>query len=263
MHSNTNLMNRFFSLTILLLTFSLAAVAQVPAVKGSTSPSVIEMTNEPVDTAMENRLVILALNGPEYDASYHQNKINELALQRAKSTWLNLLSISTQLNDQSFKQPSVQAGQVAYVYPKYYFGITIPLGIIFSQGSTVKTAREGIALAKDQQQMLALQIRANVLTKYKEYKLDEEMVEMESELINDVLAMSTQAEDNFKNGSITVEAYISAQRTRNEEMVKLKSLELQRDLVQIEIERMIGVPLADVIGPRRPRTPLYRKPVVK
>src|SRR5882757_4406341 len=78
------------------------------------------------DTANENRLVALVLKGPEYDASIHQGRITELELKRAKMTWLNLLTISTNYNDQSFAKPAANAnGQPTYVYPKYFFGITI------------------------------------------------------------------------------------------------------------------------------------------
>ena len=257
---NTNLMNRFLLSTLPCVLYASSVLAQgQPAKPGVIPPVAGKALSSPVnDTAIENRLVALALDGPEYDGSAHLNKINELELKKAKATWLNLLSLSTQLNDQSFK-PQTQVGQVAYVYPKYFFGITIPLGIIFSQGGTVKTARESLAYAQDQQKVLARQIRANVLTKYKQYKLDEDLIEMESELINDVLAISTQAEDNFKNGTITVDIYISAQRTKNEEMVKLKNLQLQRDLVQIDLERMIGTSLDEVIHPKPvPVEPLYK-----
>jgi outer membrane protein TolC len=209
------------------------------------------------DTANENRLVALALKGPEFDATVHQDKINELELKRAKGTWLNLLSISTNYNDQSFaKQPA--GGQAAYVYPKYFFGVTIPLGIIFSQGNQVKTARESIANGKDQQEILARTIRASVLSKYKQYKEYATLIEMQSELMNDVLANATQAEQNFKSGTITVDIYIAAQRTKNEELVKSLNLQLSQDLVRIDIERMIGIPLDEALRPVTPAPGVIR-----
>jgi outer membrane protein TolC len=195
---------------------------------------------------------------PEYDATTHQDKIDELRLKQSKATWLNLLTLSMQLNDQSFNQPKAAPGQVTYVYPKYYFGVNIPLGIIFSQGNTVRQAREALLLSRDQQQMLAAQIKANVLSKYRQYRNWDDMITMEGELLNDVLAISTQAEQNFKNGSITVETYIGAQRMKNEEMVKLKNLQLAQDLVRYDLERMIGVPLEDVLHPRAGEGPLFR-----
>ena len=204
------------------------------------------------DTVIENRLVALALNGPEYDASTHQTRINELDLKKTKQTWLNLLTLSTTYNDQSFKTPGSGPGQPTYVYPKYFFGITIPLGIIFSQGTSVKQARESLAYGKDQQEQLARRIRADVLTKYRQYKYYAGQVELQAELINDVLANSSQAEDNFKKGTISVEAYIATQRAANDEISRNMNLKLQQDMTKIDIERMIGIPLDEVI--RKPVT---------
>jgi len=253
------MMNRVFILVLLLLMGYINVLAQVPANqnKAGNLPSSIARAPESSDTANENRLVALALTGPEYDASGHQNRINELELKKAKGTWLNLLTVATQLNDQSFKNQT-QVGQTAYVYPKYFFGLTIPLGIIFSQGGTVKTARESLAYAKDQQEVLARTIKANVLSKYKQYKLYNDLIEMQSELINDVLAMSSRAEDDFKNGTITVEVYIAAQRAKNEETAKIKNLQLSQDLIKIDLERMIGVPLQSVLNVKPPGMPARR-----
>lgn len=209
------------------------------------------------DTANENRLVALALRGPELDASAHQERINELQLRAAKTTWLNLLAISSQFNDQDFGKPPTINGQSAYVYPKYFFGVTIPLGIIFSQGNQVKEARESIANTKDQQVILSRTIRANVLSKYKQYKEYAALIQMQSEMINDVLAVSSQAEESFKQGKITVEAYIAAQRAKNDEMAKSMNLQLQQDLIRIDLERMIGEPLQNALI-QKPAAPVGR-----
>jgi len=239
----------FLSACFLIVLMNVSA--QQPAKTHGSAPAgsspnggVVEVN----DTAIENRLVELALKGPEYDASVHQGRIAELELKRAKSTWLNLLTISTNYNDQSFAKP-VANGAATYVYPKYFFGITIPLGIFFSQGNQVKTARESIANSKDQQEILARTLKMQVLTKYKQYKFYAAQIEMENELSNDVLVTATQAEQNFRQGKITVDTYILAQRAKNEEMVKIMNLQLQQDLVRLDIERMIGVSLDSVLRP--------------
>ena len=254
-------MNRSF--TYLLVSFFLAGAVTVeaqnptgkpktavpPANPASAGP-ITRISTDLADTANENKLVMLALQGPEYDASIHKSKADELELRRAKATWLNLLSISTNYNDQSFaKKTSGTGGTNNIVYPKYYFGITIPLGIIFSQGNTVKLARESIAQGKDQQEILARQIKANVLSKYKEYKLLSALIEMESETINDVQANFSQAEDNFRKGTITVESYMLVQRAKNDELSKVLNLQFRQDLIRLDIERMIGWPLDHVLRP--------------
>jgi outer membrane protein TolC len=196
------------------------------------------------DTVVENRLVELAMQSPLYSASNHQIKVNELDLKRAKNSWLNLLSISTNYNDQSFAKTNTAT---PVVYPKYFLGVTIPLGVIFSQGNQVKTAKEAVGLGKDQQEQLRRSIKADILSKYRQYRLYSSMIEMQSELINDVLANADQAEKDFKKGTITVESYISSIKTKNEELGKNMNLQFQQDLVKLEIEKIIGVPLESVL----------------
>lgn len=178
-------------------------------------------------------------------------------MKRAKSTWLNLLSISTNYNDQTFAKSS--NGQSAYVYPKYYFGVTIPLGIIFSQGTQVRLAREGLAVSRDKQEINARAIKADILGKYKQYRLYNTTLTMQSEMINDVLANAAQAEENFKKGTIPVEAYIAVQKIKNEELSKNMNLQLQQDLIRLDIEKIIGVSLETVLWPEgRNNSKLYR-----
>jgi outer membrane protein TolC len=247
-------MNRSFALVafLLLLTCMNAASQQIPANRNRPSDPLttvkVNAANSTAlpDSVVEKKLVELAIKSPAYSASNHQSRINELELKKAKNAWLNLLSISTNYNDQSFAKTNASA---PIVYPKYFFGVTIPLGMIFSQGTQVKTAREAVAYSKDQQEILIRTLKADILGKYKEYKLYNVLLEMQSELINDVLANATEAEDNFKKGTITVEAYISALKTRNDEVAKKMNLELQQDLIKLEIEKIIGIPLEQVLNP--------------
>lgn len=240
-------MPRSLLLLTLLTACSLSTFAQAPAGKPKTeepAASPVRTYLEPADTAIEKRLVALALASPTFDASNHQNKINELELRRAKSAWLNLLTVSTSYYDQSGNKST---GTTTYVVPKYYFSLSIPLGIIFSQGNQIKTAREGVAMSKDRQDELARTIKADILTKYKQYRLYTSLLDMESEMINDVMATSSQVENNFKKGLVTVDVYISSQKTRNDELAKLMNLKLQQDLIKLDIEKMIGIPLDQVL----------------
>jgi outer membrane protein TolC len=183
------------------------------------------------------------MSGPTYDASAHQNRINELELRRAKSAWLNLLTFSTSYYDQSGNKSN---GNTTYVIPKYYFTVSIPLGIIFAQGNNVKIARESLALTKDKQEDMARQLKVDILSRYKQYRLYTSLIDMQSEMINDVLATSSQIEDKFKKEQVTVDVYIASQKTRNDELAKLLNLKLQQDLIKLDIEKLIGVPLESV-----------------
>lgn len=215
-------------LTALLGPFSLNSLAQQKNTK---------------DSLIEERLVELALKSPSVKRSEHQSKVDQYQLKRAKDTWLNLLTLSGNYNEQTFAKNNTPVG---YVYPKFFFGVTIPLGTIFSR-TDVKSAREGIEIGKLNQEELKRTIRADVLAKYKQYKAQTELVTIQSELLNDVETELEEAEDNFKAGKITIEAYNTAQKGRNNERAKLINLKLQQDLFRLEIEKIIGVSLDSVI----------------
>ena len=77
----------------------------------------------------------------------------------------------------------------------------------------------------------------DVLTKYKQYRVYTSLIDMQSEMINDVLATSAQVEDKFKKEQVSVDIYISSQKVRNEELAKLLNLKLQQDIIKLGIGR--------------------------
>jgi outer membrane protein TolC len=144
-------------------------------------------------------------------------------------------------NDQSFsKTPTT-----SYVYPKYFFGLTIPLGTILSR-TQVKSAKESIEVGKNNQEILKRNIREEVLTKYREYRAYSQLIAIQSELVNDVQAELAQTEEKFRKGTVTIDTYNAAQKGNNSEMAALINLKLQQEIKKLEIERMIGVKLETV-----------------
>ena len=229
---------RLFNFKLVVTLAFLFNIFNATAQKGNTS-----LINADTTSAIEEKLVQLALQGPEAKALEHQNKINDYQLKSAQNQWLNLLALSANYNDQSFtKTPTTN-----YVYPKYFFGLTVPLGTILSK-TAVKSARESIEIGKNNQEILRRTIREQVLTAYKEYKAYNELISIQGELVNDVQAELVKAEEKFKNGTITIEAYNIAQKSNNSELAALINLKLQRDLKKLEIEKMIGVRLETVLN---------------
>ncbi len=221
-----------FTLTILLTGITAITNAQV-----NNSMLLKSDTN----SVIEERLVALALQGPEAKNLEHQNKINEYTLKNAQNQWMNLLAVSLNYNDQSFsKTPTT-----SYVYPKYYFGLTIPLGTILSR-TQVKSAKESIEMGKNNQEILRRNIREEVLTKYREYRAYSQLISIQSELVNDVQAELAQTEEKFRKGTVTIDTYNAAQKGNSSEMATLINLKLQQEIKKLEIERMIGVKLETV-----------------
>jgi len=196
----------------------------------------------PSDSVIQAKLVALALQAPRYEALGHQ--VNAALSQEdlAKRSWLNLLSISTNFNEFDLsKQESSQ-----YVYPKYFIGLTVPIGLFFTIGPQVKAARENVQATQDSQEELARTLRMEVLSKYATYKNYGALILLQNTSMVDQQAALNQVETKFRDGTATIEQFNLANRSYNDEKVKMLNLQLSQDLVRLDIERMIGVSLDSV-----------------
>jgi len=209
----------------------------------STGQSTASFNRSDTSTVIEEKLVALALQGPQAKILDHQNKINEYQLKAAQTQMLNLLAFSINYNEQSFKPQT----PTSFVYPKYNLGVTIPVGTLFSRTAT-KSARESIEIGKNNKELLKRSIREDVITRYRQYKAIQELIALQSEMLNDVQTELVQAEEKFRKGTITIDAYNAAQKGYNGERAALINLRLEQDIKKLEIERFIGVKLETVTG---------------
>jgi outer membrane protein TolC len=196
------------------------------------------------DSLIQERLVQLALAGPEYSVSTHQINFADYNLIRAKRSWLNLLSISADYNDQTFAKTNNQLG---YVYPKYFFGLTIPIGLFFTMGPDIAKERESVAIAHDNQEQLGRSIRAEVLGKYAQYKSYGYLIAVQTNVVDDEEALRKQVEKSFQGGTLTIEQYNLANKLYGEDLTKKLNLQLQQELIKIDLEKYIGVSLESVL----------------
>lgn len=222
------------SMLLLTILFFYSAKAQM------VTPNIIL---QDTSVATEERLVQLALQGPEMNRTYHLSKINEYQLRAAQKVWLNLLAFSINLNERSFGSSNLPQ---TYVYPKFNMGISIPLGTILSR-TAVKSAKESIEIGKDNAELTRRSLREQVITAYKEYVVYDKLIAMQSELINDEQTQLVQTEEKFRKGTIPIEAYTAAQRNNNAQLATLINLKLQQDLKKLALERLIGVKLETVL----------------
>jgi outer membrane protein TolC len=195
------------------------------------------------DTAVEERLVQLALEGPELKRTAHESKINEYQLRAAQNMWMNLLTFNVNYNEFTFSKNNAPS---AYVYPRYNLGITIPLGTVFSR-TAVKSAKENIEIGENNAELIKRTLREQVLAAYKEYVALGQLIVIQSELVNDVKTQLVQIEEKFRSGTATLDLYSTAQKNNNIETVGLVNLRLQQDIKKLELEKLIGVKLETVL----------------
>lgn len=197
------------------------------------------------DSSIENRLVALALQAPRYDAAGHQINVANSQLMLARRAWFNLLTFSVNYNDQTFAHTTTS--QYGYVYPKYFFGLIIPVGLFFTMGPQIHAARENVKIAEDVREELARTIRMDVLTKYHTYKNYEALILLENTIVVDNQAAVSQIEQKFRDGTVSIDQYNAANKAFGDEKAKLLNLQLAQDLVRLDIERMIGTSFDSVI----------------
>jgi outer membrane protein TolC len=218
----------------------------------STAAPLFRTTQPPpppvnADSLIQEKLVELALQGPQYLTTNHLIKISEYQLSTAKKSWLNLLTISTNINDQTFNNTQVSSNGTTYIYPKYFFSLTIPLGVIFSMGPQIKGAKESVEVAHNNQDQKARDLRAEVLTKYKTYKNYGQLIGLQNTVVVDEQAAVTLAEKKFKDGTISIEQYNQANKAYNNDLAAKLNLQLAQDIIKLDIEKMIGTNLDNII----------------
>ncbi len=196
------------------------------------------------DTLVENKLVELALDGPMYKNADHEIIKNKLQVKKARNSWFDLLNISLNYNDQTF---SKESGNNTFVYPKYFFGLTLPIGMFFSKGADIKTARENVKVNENTKEELRRSIKMDVLSKYRQYKSFSSLIVLQSALSDEQQALFLQAEKLFSEGKVSLEGYSNTSKTYVNQLATIINLELQKDLVRLEIESMIGINLETAI----------------
>ena len=236
-------------LPIVFILMLLHPSVSLRAQNSTTSPRQSNMQNSMPDTdtsaATEEKLVQLALKQPEFSIGASQEKIIQYQLAKSRRSWLDVLSLSANYNDQTFAKTTSTS---QYVYPKYFFGFTIPLGVIFNAGSDIKIAREHESINKAQQDIQRKKIREEVLAKYQEFLADGSLLLIENQAADDAQAQFLQAEEKFKEGSITIDQYNQASKNYNNELSAKINLQLQQDLAKLDLERMIGMKLEDALN---------------
>jgi outer membrane protein TolC len=110
----------------------------------------------------------------------------------------------------------------------------------------VKIAKENYYMTIAAKNEKFREIKADVLTKYENYLLARQLVELQSRITQSEYAALKRAESDFAENLIKLDDVEKAQKNYTVEQVK--SLTLQRDLnlSKIEIEKVIGVKIEDV-----------------
>lgn len=201
--------------------------------------------NLQVDSLAEN-LVALAMNNPRirYNVDLAE-QFNQL-YRRSKIAWLNAIVLQGNLNEFSLKGNSNAA--TADLYPKYNFGVSIPLGFPLFNSRQVKSDYAKSQAMLDQVEVERRNVRKEVLTNYQTYKMNTRLLALEEQVISDWHIIYLKNEEKFRKGEITLESFYSTTRIYNDELNKEVTLSAAINSSAAELEALIGMNLQDAIA---------------
>ena len=90
-------------------------------------------------------------------------------------------------------------------------------------------------------------IKADILTRYEDYLLSEEKLQFQYKITKDAFEAYSKAEIDFKNNLIKIEDLNSFNTKYVDEQIKRLELQRNFNVARIDIEKLIGVRLEDVI----------------
>jgi len=196
---------------------------------------------------IREKLVTLAMQNPTYEMVDHASLAASYQIKIAKSAYLGLFSAQANVNEFTISHRKDANGIVIpNYYPLYNFAVNIPFDIFTRTTNNVKIAKENYYMTTAAKNEKFREIKADVLTKYENYLLAKQLVELQSRITQSEYATLKRAESDFAENLIKLDDVENAQKSYITEQVK--SLTLQRDLnlSKIEIEKVIGVKIEDV-----------------
>jgi outer membrane protein TolC len=244
MNINLRTMNKIIAGIIVLLA---AATAQAQNPSGRNVSTYHANLDTAQITDIRERLVQLALQNPNFEIADRNVNVANYQLSRAKGAWLGALSATGNVNEYTINPKSAPSNQ-ATLYPKYNFSLNLPLDFFTSRGNEVKIARENVYIAAAEKNERYRTIRNQVLSKYEDYLMHKEKLEIQTRMTQSEYTDYKLAEQNFSDGLITPDVFKKAETAYYEQQMRKLDYQRNFNIARLDLEQMIGLSIDDVLG---------------
>jgi outer membrane protein TolC len=191
------------------------------------------------------KLVQLAWKNMPYNAVLQTSKeVAELRVTQAKWSWLDQIRATGNLNEFTINPDANPNGN--NFFPRYNFGVAIPLGIFISIPTESKIAMKQLKVSEYQINQQKLTVRKSVLSAYQNYLMYSEILKIKTDLVEDEYANLMAMEEKFQKGEVTLEQYKAVSRTYNLEVEEKIQTNNRLQNAKLELELLIGMRLEDV-----------------
>jgi outer membrane protein TolC len=198
------------------------------------------------DSAIKEKLIVLALQNADKRISDYQVEMARQEVGLAKAGWLSSISASSYWNEFSINPPSKD--QVNFYYPKYNFGVSVPLSIFITVPKNVKIARTQYHISKEEQKLKILSIRNQVLSKFEDYQMYKKQFTIQSIVTSNEYNAFLQIERKFRSGEVNISDYNKEMQNYNDELSKKISLHHDMAVAKLALEEIIGIDLNKVLN---------------
>lgn len=193
---------------------------------------------------MSEKLVRLAWkNYPANEIFKREITIADKELVQAKWSWFENVGAQGNLNEFTINPG---ANERALFFPRYNFSARITIGMLGDIPAEIKKRKEGVEISKARMNMQKIDLRAEVLTRYQDYLMQKKLLEAQITNFEDSYSAYSLAEQQFKNGQITLDMYNQQlEKYNSEEILRIRA-ETSYQIALISLEQLIGVKLEDV-----------------
>lgn len=193
---------------------------------------------------LEEKLVRLAWkNSPQNRILKHNIETGELEYEQSRKAWLDNFRMVGNLNEAVIDPPE---DQPVFFFPRYNFSLSLSLGDLFTSSYQKKTILKQIEIAEENLKQQKINVRAEVLKRYEDFKFFEASYQLQDEITADKYSQYLVAQEKFKNGTISLEEFNVITQSYNTERLNRLNAERDYNKSRIALEQLIGVPLDEV-----------------
>jgi outer membrane protein TolC len=192
---------------------------------------------------VREKLVQLALQNPNFEVADRRVSIADFQLRKAKGEWLSVVAPNLNLNELTLGPKS---GGSQFL-PLWNIGVSIPLSFYTQRKNEVKIAKENLYIAEAEKNERYREIRTKVLSKYEDYLMLKETVDLQNRVTQDAYLNFRQKEQDFKDDLLTVDDYNKAFQLYAEQQKRRLSDQRNLNVAKLEMEQMIGMPLDELL----------------
>ncbi len=171
-------------------------------------------------------------------------------ISKAKISWFDVFTFSyiyQPNNTLNYAIPTTTSGtNTRFLFNGIQAGVSLNLGTILAKPYNVKSAKQDLKIANDEQSEYLVTLVADVKRKYFTYLLQQDLVKSQTEAYQDMQTSLKQLKYKFQKGEVAFETYnaalISASTSRG---LKLQA-EAGYFIAKSELEAMVGAKLEEI-----------------